>query len=266
MFQVTIASATHTGMRKKENQDYHAYFPPEDGRSNIKGILLAVADGMGGRSGGALASRISVDILMQAYYKDMYSNIPKSLERAFLKANAEVLARGEDDFDLKGMASTLIAVVIKNDKMYHANVGDSRGYLIDGKSITQFTEDHSFVASLVKAGAISEEEALDHPEGHIITKAIGLSSDLKIDASESHLTIKKGQYILLCCDGLWGVVPNEEMLNIVNQYRTPDTVCEKLIEKANENGGPDNITVIVARLDRIDIVSSLVNKCIDLVR
>ncbi|MFC1812985.1 Stp1/IreP family PP2C-type Ser/Thr phosphatase [Thermodesulfobacteriota bacterium] len=266
MIEVTVGSASHRGMKKKENQDYHAYFSPEDGRKNNKGILLAVADGMGGRMGGAIASRITVDNLMEAYYKDMSGNIPESLKQAFLKANEAVIAKGQADEELKGMASTLVAVVFKNDKMYHANVGDSRGYLIDENRISQFTEDHSFVASLIKAGAITEEEALNHPEGHIITRAIGLGPELQVDTSQTHTKVKKGQYILLCCDGLWGVVSNDEILNTVHKHRAPDVVCEKLVEKANKNGGPDNITVIVARIDKTDLMSSLVDKCINLVR
>jgi serine/threonine protein phosphatase PrpC len=266
MIQVTIGSASHKGLKKKENQDYHAFFSPEDGRVNNKGILMAVADGMGGRMGGSTASRTTVDILMEEYYKDMSTDIPESLRRAILKANGAVIAKGKTEEELDGMASTLVAVVLKNDRMYFANVGDSRGYLIDENQISQFTEDHSFVASLIKAGAITEEEALHHPEGHIITRAIGLGPELQVDTSQTHTKVKKGQYILLCCDGLWGVVPNDEILNAVYKHRAPDVVCEKLVEKANKNGGPDNITVIVARIDKTDLVSSLVDKCINLVR
>lgn len=266
MALLTIGSASHKGLKKKENQDYHAYFPPEEGSVNRKGTLLAVADGMGGRAAGSLASRITVDILMEEYYKDMSENIPESLERAFLMANAEVLAKGQKDTESEGMASTLVTVVLKEDRMYYAHVGDSRGYLIDGNEISQFTEDHSFVASLIKAGAISEEEAQNHPEGHIITRAIGLKPDLVVDTSQTHIKIKKGQYILLCCDGLWGVVSNEEILNTVNALKEPDAVCSKLIEKALDGGGPDNITVIVARVDKTDLISSLLTKAMDLMR
>jgi len=266
MALLTVGSASHKGLKKKENEDYHAYFPPEEGSVNHKGTLLAVADGMGGRAAGSKASRIAVDILMEEYYKDMSEDIPESLRRAFLKANADVLAKGQADTKMEGMASTLVAVVLKGDRIYFANVGDSRGYLIDENDISQCTEDHSFVQSLIKAGAISEEEALKHPEGHIITRAIGLGPDLIVDTSQSGQTIKKGQYILLCCDGLWGVVPNEEIVKTINELKEPDAVCDKLVEKAIDGGGPDNITVIVARVDKTDLISSLLNKAMDLVR
>jgi PPM family protein phosphatase len=254
---VTIGSATHTGMKKEENQDYHAWHFPED--SSKKGILLALADGMGGRFGGSTASKIAVDVLIETYYKDMSYNISQSLEKAFQKANEEVIARGRTDINLAGMASTLTAVVLKPDKMYHAHVGDSRGYIIYKEEIKQFTEDHSFVAELIKAGQITKEEAETHPERHMITRAIGLESELRVEAPAEPQTIKKDQYILLCCDGLHGVVSNEGIMSAVYEYKEPELICEKLVEKANEHGGPDNITAVIARVDRIGLLSRIMN-------
>ena len=157
------------------------------------------------------------------------------------------------------MASTLTAVVLKPDKMYYAHVGDSRGYSIYKNEITQFTEDHSYVADLIKAGQIEEKEAETHPERNIITRAIGLESKLRVDAPAEPQTIKKDQHILLCCDGLHGVVSNEEIMSAVYEYKEPDLICEKLVEKANELGGPDNITVMIARVDRIGLISRIMN-------
>ncbi len=143
--------------------------------------------------------------------------------------------------------------------MYYANVGDSRGYLIEKNSITQFTEDHSFVASLVKAGAITEEEAMTHPEKNVITRAVGIEDDLKVDVSETPITLKKGQYVLLCCDGLHSVVRDKEILEIVNKFKKPGYICEKLVEKANEQGGPDNITALAVKIDGISFISKMKN-------
>jgi PPM family protein phosphatase len=254
---ITIGSATHVGMKRQENQDYHAWHLPEDGSK--KGILLALADGMGGRYGGSTASKIAVDVLIETYYKDMSHSISESLEKAFQKANEEVAARGRTDINLAGMASTLTAVVLKPDKMYYAHVGDSRGYIIHKDEIKQFTEDHSFVADLIKAGQITEEEAETHPERNIITRAIGLESKLRVDAPAEPQTIKKDQYILLCCDGLHGVVSNEGIMSAVYEYKEPELICEKLVESANELGGPDNITVMIARVDRIGLMSRIMN-------
>jgi len=260
MTMVTIGSASHPGKRKKENEDYHAYFPPEEGRINKKGILIALADGMGGRSGGAIASKIAVEALMEEYYKDYFTSIPESLEKAFLRANEEVIVRGQKDINLEGMATTLTAVVLKNGKMFYAHVGDSRGYTIYGKNIVHFTEDHSYVASLVKAGAITEEEALTHPQANIITRAIGVHSDLTIDVSRRHQRLKKNQYIMLCCDGLYKEVPDKEILNTICKYQEPDVACKKLVEKANQYGGSDNITVLVAKINKLNFISSILSR------
>jgi len=266
MIEITIGSATHIGMEKKENQDYHSYHVPADGAMNKKGILLVLADGMGGYTGGSLASKTAVETLIETYYTDPSANITESLKKAFLKANEQVIDKGKEHVETAKMGSTLIAVVVKKNKMYYAHVGDSRGYLIDDGEIFQFTEDHSFVTSLVKAGVITEEEARTHPERHVITRAIGLNSELQVDVSQIDRQIKKNQYLLLCCDGLHGVVSNEIMLSTLAEYQEPDIASEKLVEKANENGGPDNITVLIARIDKVDLISSLTNRFMNFVR
>ena len=256
---VTIGSASHMGKRKEKNDDYLSYYAPEDGSMPKKGILLALADGMGGRAGGDLAARIAVDVMMEEYYKDTSSDIPESLNNAFLKANREVISRGDNDRSIQGMATTLIAVVIKKDKMYYAHVGDSRGYIIHEDTIAQFTEDHSIVAGLVKAGYITEEQASSYPGGNIITRAVGLAPDLKVDAPKKNMRIKKGQYVMLCCDGLHKDVPNEDILEAFHEFREPSAISEKLIEKALENGGDDNITVLIARIDRASFFEVLLH-------
>jgi len=261
---ITLGTATHTGRRKEENQDSFAYHVPEDGSIPKKGILLAIADGMGGRPGGATASKIAIDVIMEEYYKDSSHSIPKSLNNAFLKANEEVIARGDDDRSMQGMGTTLIAVVLKKNKMYHTNVGDSRGYIINQNRITQFTEDHSIVANLVKAGYITEEEAPTYPGGNIITKAIGINPDLEVDTPKKVKKLQTGQYILLCCDGLYREVANEEILKMVYEYQEPDVICKKLIEKANEHGGEDNITVMIARIDRAGVMSNFTGRFMNL--
>jgi PPM family protein phosphatase len=254
---VTIGSATHPGMKKKENQDFHSWRFPENGNLNKKGILLVLADGMGGHLGGSVASRLAVDTAIAEYYKDASGIIQESLKSAFLKANETVLEKSRSDLGLQGMGTTLIAVVLQKDNLYFAHVGDSRGYAIYGNRITQFTRDHSIVAGLVKAGLITKEEALNHPDSNIITKAIGLFQDLSVDISEKHMQLNKGEYVLMCCDGLYKVVSDEEIVRTIIECREPDAVCGKLIEKANERGGPDNITVIVARIEKPGILSGI---------
>lgn len=246
---VTIGTASHVGLRKEENEDYVAYHAPEDGSVPKKGILLALADGMGGRRGGAIASRLAVDVITEAYYGDPSSDIPASLKNAMIEANRKVITRGEEDRNLQGMGTTLVAVVLKKDRMYCVHVGDSRGYRIYDNEISQFTEDDSIVAGLVKAGYISAEEAPSYPGSNIITKAIGIDPDLKVKDPQMDKKIRAGQYILLCCDGLYKDVPNEEILDTFRKLREPGEICNHLVKKALDKGGDDNITVLVARID-----------------
>lgn len=254
---VTIGSATHPGKEKTENQDFHAWRFPENGNLDKKGILLVLADGMGGHFGGSIASKLAVDAAIEKYYNDISGTIQESLNNAFMTANETVIEKSRSDFGLQGMGTTLVAVVLQKDNLYFAHVGDSRGYTISGDTITQFTQDHSLVAGLVKAGLITKEQALNHPDSNIITKAIGLFSDLSVDISEKCIKLHKGQYVLMCCDGLYKVVPDEEIVKTIMEYREPEVVCEKLIEKANEAGGPDNITVIVAKIENTGILSGI---------
>ena len=182
-------------------------------------------------------------------------DIIESLRETFLKVNEKVIAKGDEDRSIQGMGTTLVAVVLKRNKMYYSYVGDSRGYVIDNNEITQFTEDHSMVANLVKAGYITEEQAPTYPGGNIITKAIGIEPELKIDKCQDKRTLKKGQYILLCCDGLYRELPDESILKTVKEYKEPSIICQKLIEQANDHGGEDNITVLIARVEKAGLFS-----------
>jgi PPM family protein phosphatase len=265
MSAITIASATHIGRKSKENQDYHAVYPTGDGKEPGQGIMLVLADGMGGLNDGATASKLAVEILLKTYYESESAEIPAALENAALKANAAVIAESQKDPLGDRMGSTLTAVVIRKDRMYYVHVGDSRGYIIHDDQIRQFTEDHSFVASLVKAGVISEEDALDHPDANLVTRAIGIEDDLQVDVPREAICLQKGQYVLLCCDGLYKVVPENEMLQIVNEEKEPRAICKKLIDRANENGGPDNITVVLARIEKTGLFSRFMNRCTNLV-
>lgn len=264
---ITIGVVSHPGLKRSDNQDHYAYYFPEEDIVDTKGILMTVADGMGGASGGAMASRLAVDVLMTEYYDaESSTSITESLKNAFLKANQEVMAKGQDDRNLQGMGTTMTAVVVVDDKMYYAHVGDSRGYIISENKISQFTQDHSYVDNLVRAGIISEEEALTHPQRNVITRAIGISFDLDVDVSQRYKILKKGQYVLLCSDGLFKVVSDQEILNVVSTIQAPVESCNKLLEIANAHGGPDNITVLIAKINKTKRKSGLINKFVELVR
>lgn len=247
---VTIGSLSDTGKRKEKNEDYFAFHTPEDGSMPKKGILLVLADGMGGRAGGDIASRVTVETIMDEFYNDKSSSIPESINNAVLKANDEVISQGDADRSIQGMAATAIAAVIKKDKIYHANVGDSRIYLVRENEIIQLTEDHSIVAGLVKAGYITEEEAPTYPGGNVITRAIGLKPELDVDVSEKGIKVKPGHYVMLCCDGLHKDIPDNDILKVFDDLKEPQAICEKLVEKALDAGGDDNISVLIARIEK----------------
>jgi len=262
MTQVTIGAATHTGTRKTENEDSYDVVRPQSGRQYPGGTLLILADGMGGHAGGAVASRTAVETVKEGYLTATTGDVLGALKDAFRKANDAVLEKSSKDRSLSGMATTLTAVVIKNDLLFHAHVGDSRAYMIEGSNMTAFTEDHSYVASLVAAGAITEEQAETHPQRNLVTRAVGALSDLAIDTGAGPEPLKKNQVIMLCCDGLFKMVPEKEILNIIESEKEPSRACEKLIERANDYGGPDNITVILARIDRVKRASGFIRRFI----
>lgn len=262
---ITIDAVSHPGLKRSDNQDYYAYYFPEEEIADTKGILMTVADGIGGASGGAIASSLAVNTLVTEYYNaESSAGITESLKNAFLKANQAVMARGQDDRNLQGMGTTMTAVVMVDNKMYYAHVGDSRGYIISENKISQFTQDHSYVGNLVRAGIITKEEALTHPKRNVITRAIGISSDLDVDVSQYYKILKKGQYVLLCSDGLFNVVSDQEILNVVSTIQTPVKSCNKLLEIANARGGPDNITVLIAKINKTKRKSGLINKFMEL--
>ena len=254
---ITIGSATDIGQVKEENQDYHTWYPQDTDQTGRGGALLILADGMGGHADGAEASRLAANTLLDLYRNHKSDPVLNTLQRGFLEANRIIFEKSAEMLTAKGMGTTLVAAYIKGGKLQFAHVGDSRGYLIDSTGITQFTEDHSYVASLVKAGVIKAEEAEDHPESHVLTRAIGLQETVTVDTSPRPLPIKKGDYVLLCCDGLWGVVPDEEILACVRQEADPTAISETLVRKANDNGGPDNITVLTARINKTGWISGL---------
>ncbi len=266
MSGVTIGSASHPGMKKIENQDYYSFYLPKSKGHKKKGILLALADGMGGASGGAIASKTAVETLVAEYYEKGSGSVLESLNAAFRKANRAIMAKNQEHPETEAMGSTLTAVVLKQPALYYGHVGDSRGYIIFGNEILQFTEDHSFVANLVKAGAISKEDARTHPEKNIITRAIGVDPDLIVDVARIEQNLKEGHYILLCCDGLHGVVTDGAILDAVHDYKIPNVICQRLVEKANQNGGPDNITVLIAKIDKVNIIARLTNRLMNFVR
>lgn len=244
----TVGACTDRGRRKTVNEDAYTFFPPEQGQRHAKGMLVALADGIGGRAGGEQASKIAVNTLLKAFYEDTSASIPKSLERAFAAAHQAVIEAGDKDVRVQGMATTLTAAVVIDSQLYHAHIGDSRAYIVEAKGLRCITEDHSFVASLVKAGAITAAEARTHPQRNLITQAIGASEKLQIDLSREPHRLENGGSVLLCCDGLYKDLKDEEILKAIRKTPGPQAACETLITMANERGGSDNITAVLVRI------------------
>ena len=230
---------TETGKRKR-NED--SSFVPEPGSALS---FVAVADGMGGHAGGAVASRIVIDTLREQL-KDLPDRDEDGrLLEAVNAANAAVLDAAEKDPSLRGMGSTLVAAALYRDRFTAVNVGDSRLYHLSGRRFTQVTHDHSFVAMLVEAGHITEAEARVHPNRNMITRAIGTEREARPDLF--HCTWKKGDVLLLCSDGLCGTLAPDAMRKILSdRHRTPDEKADELIRAALDAGSSDNITVVLA--------------------
>ena len=233
-------SMTDVGRKREINQDYvFATDKPVGPFPN----LLVVADGMGGHKAGDFASKYTVNVLRKELENSSTDKPGDILKRVVVIANNDLIRVAKTDVKLEGMGTTLVAATVIGNTLYFANVGDSRLYLINDK-IRQLSKDHSLVEEMVRLGGIKAEEAKNHPDKNIITRAIGVKNDVEADIYEYRL--KKGDIILMCTDGLSNMVEDEDMFDIVKGARDIVEAVEMLIEKANSNGGRDNIGVVMA--------------------
>ena len=217
--------------------------------------VLAVCDGMGGANGGETASRLALDTFLSACERDLKENMEDGQIRAILsaavhEANTAVFRMGCDNPELSGMGTTLVAALIIEGRnyMFIINVGDSRAYSVCGGTITQLSFDHSYVQFLVAKGDITPEEAETHPDRHVITRAVGVSDSTKpdVDAVEIERNGDMPYYLLLCSDGLTGMVKDEDIQKYISETTSPEERLSSLINAANEAGGDDNISVLIA--------------------
>ena len=233
------------GRCRSINQDY--IYISEKPIGNLPNLFL-VADGMGGHKAGDLASEYTVSRIREAVEKSM-RNIPlQILKSAFHYANQKLIEKAQESEAYTGMGTTLVAATVVEDTVYIANVGDSRLYKI-GHGIEQITKDHSLVEEMVRMGEISKEEARNHPEKNIITKAIGVSGAVEPDYFNTSL--EPGECLLLCSDGLSNMIEDSQILEIVGRRRDLRTCAQELVDTANRNGGRDNIAVVLVELDEV---------------
>ncbi len=251
LLRLDVAQLTDVGRRRDHNEDNMAYVIPKDEAvMTHKGALLIVADGMGGHAAGEVASEIAVDTVSSAYYQDENGDVSSSLLRAIRRANAAIQQRAAENMLRSGMGTTCVAAVLRGNTAYIANIGDSRAYLVRQANIRQLSQDHSWVAEQVRAGLLTEEQARTHAQRNVITRSLGTQLDVDIDIFRE--TLEEGDRLLLCSDGLSGMVNDEELLRTINQFVPQESVYH-LIERANDNGGTDNITAIVAQIQDLGI-------------
>lgn len=235
-----ISAKTDVGAFRENNQD--AFLTG----TFVNGDAWAiVCDGMGGVSGGQIASTLCVEkaasVIKKGYRNRMsVKSVKNLLESAISAANAVVFEESLKDNELKGMGTTIVAAVIVGSIAVIAYVGDSRAYIVND-TITQITKDHSLVQLMIDTGKITPEEAKNHPDKNIITRAVGVENF--VDSDIEIIDISPSDKLLLCTDGLSGAVENSDIQSIINEYR--EVSAEKLIEKALENGSRDNITAVV---------------------
>ena len=213
-------------------------------------MLFAVADGMGGHAAGSVASQLLVEQLA-GFDSDVEAGKElEMLRHAIESANLGIFRAAERDRSLRGMGTTLVAALILGNEYIAANVGDSRMYQFHNKTLFTVTTDHSLVEQLVLAGAITKDEARVHPQRNIITRAMGVSSTVDVDLFERIWT--PGDILMICSDGLHGSVEEEDIITVLSSGRSLESMCDVLIQLALDNGGTDNITLILIRFEEGD--------------
>ena len=231
-----VYALTHVGRVRSVNQD--SYYLPAAGEN-----FAVVADGMGGHKAGEIASKIAVEEFSRWLRCAPRPN-EDSLRYAIAEANRSIYLKAKAEPDKAGMGTTITALWVDASRIFLAHVGDSRAYLLRNGKMTQLSKDHSLVQEMVRLGGLNAEDAKHHPDKNIITRAIGVSEDIKIDFFEYRL--QEGDKILMCTDGLSNMVEDTEMFRIVKSSRDVVEAVERLIQEANNNGGNDNIGVVVA--------------------
>lgn len=246
-FIIDFGNGTDVGQVREKNEDYLECF-----ESPI-GSVFVVCDGMGGHIAGEIASRLAVTTVKDYIINnpDGHTNSKELIKGAIQLANIRIIEKWSDEPELKGMGTTIVLLLIKENIAYYACVGDSRIYLIRNKKIYQITKDQSFVQTLVDGGMITYEEAETHPRKNEIMQALGISNDIDVVINDRGLGLYKGDTFVLCSDGLNGMVRDDQIQNIVNSL-PPQEASSKLIATANQNGGIDNITVQLVKVVKGD--------------
>ncbi|HET9954778.1 MAG TPA: Stp1/IreP family PP2C-type Ser/Thr phosphatase [Polyangiaceae bacterium] len=249
--RIEVAGQTDVGRKRSHNEDNFAIMA-EYG-------LYVVADGMGGHASGEIASKMAVDTLHEFFARtadDPERTWPYKMDRTrgyeenrlvtgIKLCNLRIYEQAQRNSKQRGMGTTLVALFAVEDGVYIAHVGDSRVYRVRERQIEQLTEDHSLLNDYKKMKRLTEEEIANFPHKNVIVRALGMKDSVKVDTRFE--APRSGDVMLLCSDGLCGPVSDERLLQIILSSRDLPTATQRLIETANENGGPDNITCVLAR-------------------
>jgi serine/threonine protein phosphatase PrpC len=247
-FVVRAVMRTDVGLVRSENQDFGSCTTPEEEKeSHPGGRLLVVADGMGGHRGGATASRIAAETVKAQFLGSETADIPTALRESLSRANARIYSEAQANPDLRGMGTTTSVLAVRDHEAWLGHVGDSRIYRVRGDEITQLTDDHSLVASMVREGLLTPKEAETHPRRNVLQRSMGVADDVEIDV-RGPFELREGDTFVLCSDGLHGLVKEDELKEVA---KLPiGEAADEYVKRALERGAPDNVTVIVARVER----------------
>ena len=248
--KISWAARTDPGLRRSQNEDSFCANPALG--------LFVVADGMGGHAGGEVASELAVNEIQTVIESTTTLGLQDTwpapfdakvgmdgnrLRAGFLMANSRIAQRVGKSEELRGMATTAVAVLLRGGKAALAHVGDSRAHLLRAGHLTRLTADHSWVEEQIQAGMLTEAAAREHPWRNIVTRALSGTSDLNVDVTE--LELEAGDRLLLCSDGLPTVVQDGEIGNVVSAAADLQAGCDELVSRANAAGGPDNVTALL---------------------
>lgn len=234
---------TDIGSKRTMNQDF--YFCSDAPVGNLPNLYI-VADGMGGHNAGDYASRFCVERFTELVRNSKERTRIQTIEAALKITNEELIAKAKGQKDLEGMGTTFVMATLQDDGyLLVANIGDSRLYLINDR-IRQITQDHSLVAEMVRNGDIRKEEARYHPNKNVVLRA--LSTQNVVNPDFYKVKVKPGDYVLLCSDGLSDMLEESELLKLVSEYDEVDDIAGKMVVLANENGGKDNITLVLVKI------------------
>jgi serine/threonine protein phosphatase PrpC len=242
----TCAGRTDVGVVRSGNEDAFLMVPDS-------GVFI-VADGMGGHAAGEVASEMAVQIVGRSLDGIIGRSDPDAAEvirKGIVEANSAIFQRTMVEQDKRGMGTTATAMVINGERYMIGQVGDSRAYLFRDGQLLQITKDHSYVQEQVDAGYLTPAQARTHPYSNVITRCVGANSDVAPDVYGG--TLHASDVFLLASDGLTGMLEDEDLLTILSSGRSPGELVDRLISEANRRGGLDNVTVILVRIDGIDV-------------